>query len=81
MIVIAITIIIATFAIPLWQNYAANTNLKTAAREVMADIFNVRQRAVAENIARTPEPLYGQNHRNLSAAATLFKASISTTPL
>ena len=50
MIVIALTIIIATFSIPMWQSYAANTNLKTAAREVMADIFNARQRAIEENI-------------------------------
>jgi len=49
-IVLALMTIIATYAIPAWQHYAANINLKTAARGVMADIFNARQRAIEENL-------------------------------
>jgi len=49
-IVIALMTIISTFAIPAWQNYSTNINLRTAAREVMADIFNTRQRAIEENL-------------------------------
>jgi type II secretion system protein H len=49
-IVIALIAIVAAIATPSWQKYRANTNLKTAAREVMADIFNAKQRAVEENL-------------------------------
>ncbi|KQC08258.1 MAG: hypothetical protein APR62_04980 [Smithella sp. SDB] len=49
LIVIALMTIISTFAIPAWQNYSTNINLRTAAREIMADIFNTRQRAIEEN--------------------------------
>lgn len=49
-IVIALISIIAAFAVPVWQRYTANTNLKSAAREVMADISNARQQAVEENL-------------------------------
>jgi len=49
-IVIALLTIISTLAIPAWQNYSSNINLKTAAREVMSDILNARQRAIEENI-------------------------------
>ena len=49
-IVLALLTIISTLAIPAWQNYSSNINLKTAAREVMSDILNARQRAIEENI-------------------------------
>jgi prepilin-type N-terminal cleavage/methylation domain-containing protein len=49
-IVLALMTIIATLAIPAWQNSLASINLKTAAREVMADILNTRQRAIEENL-------------------------------
>ena len=50
LIVIALIAIMMGFAVPTWQRYAANSDLKTAAREVKADLFNVRQRAVEENV-------------------------------
>jgi len=50
LIVFALITIISTFAVPAWQNYSSNINLRTAAREVMADIFNTRQRAIEENL-------------------------------
>ena len=49
-IVIALISIVSAFAVPTWQKYTANTNLKTAAREVMADFSNAKQRAVEENL-------------------------------
>lgn len=50
LVVIALIAIMAAFAVPVWQNYTANTNLKAAAREVMADLSNAKQRAVEENL-------------------------------
>lgn len=50
MIVIGLMAIVSAFAIPTWQRYSANTDLKTAAREVKSDLFNAKQRAVAENV-------------------------------
>jgi len=47
---IALISIVMAFAVPAWQNYRTNTDLKTAAREIMADIANAKQRAVAENL-------------------------------
>jgi prepilin-type N-terminal cleavage/methylation domain-containing protein len=48
-IVIALMTILATIAFPAWQNYTINTNLKSATRQLMADIMNTRHRAIAEN--------------------------------
>jgi prepilin-type N-terminal cleavage/methylation domain-containing protein len=50
LIVIALISIVSAFAVPTWQRYAAKTDLKTAAREVMADLSNTKQRAVEENL-------------------------------
>jgi prepilin-type N-terminal cleavage/methylation domain-containing protein len=49
-IVIALISIVSAFAVPMWQKYTANTNLKNAAREVMADLSNAKQQAVEENL-------------------------------
>jgi len=48
MIVIALIGILSTIAIPMWNRYRQNTDLKTAAREIAGDIFNMKQRAVGE---------------------------------
>jgi prepilin-type N-terminal cleavage/methylation domain-containing protein len=50
LVVIALIAVVSAFAIPTWQRYTANANLKTAAREVMADFSNAKQQAVAENL-------------------------------
>jgi prepilin-type N-terminal cleavage/methylation domain-containing protein len=50
LIVIAIIAIMATFAIPTWQRYSKNTSMKTAAREIMADIYNTRLLAIEKNL-------------------------------
>jgi len=49
LVVIGLIAVTAAFGVPTWQRYAANSDLKTAAREVKADLFNVKQRAVEEN--------------------------------
>jgi prepilin-type N-terminal cleavage/methylation domain-containing protein len=49
-IVIALISIVMAVAVPMWQKYRANTDLKSAAREVMADLSNAKQQAVVENL-------------------------------
>lgn len=49
MIVIALIGIIATIAVPNFQNYIRNRNLKTAAQEISSEFFVTRERALAEN--------------------------------
>jgi prepilin-type N-terminal cleavage/methylation domain-containing protein len=50
LVVIVLISVVSAFAVPVWQNYSANTNLKAASREVMADLSNAKQRAVEENL-------------------------------
>jgi prepilin-type N-terminal cleavage/methylation domain-containing protein len=49
LITIAILIILAAIAIPSFQGYVINTNLKSAGRDLSADFFNCKERAVAES--------------------------------
>lgn len=49
LIVIAIIGIVAAIAIPNLQRYATNSRLKSAAREIMGDIFWCRERTISEN--------------------------------
>jgi prepilin-type N-terminal cleavage/methylation domain-containing protein len=49
-VVIALIAIVGAFAVPTWNKYRANADLKSAAREVMADISDAKQRAVTENL-------------------------------
>ncbi|MDA8125326.1 MAG: prepilin-type N-terminal cleavage/methylation domain-containing protein [Deltaproteobacteria bacterium] len=49
LIAMALIAIVSAFAVPAFQRYADNDNLKTAAREITGDFFNTRQRAVNEN--------------------------------
>jgi type II secretion system protein H len=50
MIVIAIIGILSAVSMYGWLGYQNNVNLKTAAREVMADMTSCKQRAVSEGI-------------------------------
>ncbi len=49
MIVIAILAILAAVAVPSFQRFAINSDLKTAAREIQGDFFICKERAIAEN--------------------------------
>jgi prepilin-type N-terminal cleavage/methylation domain-containing protein len=48
MVVIAIIGILLSVAIPPWTRYTQNADLKTAARGIAGDFFNMKQRAVGE---------------------------------
>ncbi len=50
MIVIAIMAILAAVAVPSFQRYAINSDLKSAARAIQGDFFICKERAIAENI-------------------------------
>jgi len=50
LVAMALISIVMAFGIPAWQNYRTNADLKTVAREIMADIANAKQRAVTENV-------------------------------
>jgi prepilin-type N-terminal cleavage/methylation domain-containing protein len=49
LVVIAIIGIVTAIAMPNLQRYATNSRLKSAAREVMGDIFLCKERAISEN--------------------------------
>jgi len=49
-IAMGILAVMSTIAVFSWQRYVTNTNLRTAARELEADIFLIKERAVAERI-------------------------------
>ena len=50
LIVVAILAITAAFAVPQFQRYSANADLRTAGRAVAADLAAVKQGAVTENL-------------------------------
>ncbi|MDI6727736.1 MAG: prepilin-type N-terminal cleavage/methylation domain-containing protein [Thermodesulfovibrionales bacterium] len=49
LVTIGIIAVVAAIAIPQLQSYATNSRLKSAARDVMGDIFLYKERAIAEN--------------------------------
>jgi prepilin-type N-terminal cleavage/methylation domain-containing protein len=51
MIALALIGIVASFGVPQFQSYTANTALKSAAREVASDLFSARQKAVNESLS------------------------------
>jgi prepilin-type N-terminal cleavage/methylation domain-containing protein len=50
LIVMSLIMIMASFAIPAYQHYTINSGMKTVAREIIADIINARQSAIARNV-------------------------------
>jgi prepilin-type N-terminal cleavage/methylation domain-containing protein len=50
MIAMAILAVISTIAVFSWNRYVTNTNLRTAARELEADFFLIKERAVSERV-------------------------------
>ena len=72
MIAIAVAAILGAIAMYSWQGYRDNINLKTATREVMSDIANSRQRAVAENTS------YQMNFTNGASSYTITSGSTIT---
>jgi len=80
-IVIALISIVSAFAVPVWQRYAANTDLKTAAKEVMADLSNAKQQAVEENLVyRITFNVVGNNYAlsRVDTGATFWTKSVAS---
>jgi len=53
MIVIAIMAVLSAIAIPQWNRYQQNADLKTAARAIAAEIADMKSRATTEQLAYT----------------------------
>ena len=51
LVTIALITIVCAVAIPSYFGYSLNTNLKAAARNIQADILDLKERAIAESIA------------------------------
>ena len=51
LVVIALMAVVAAIAVPQFQRSAANADLRTASRDVAANLSNTRQRAVEENLS------------------------------
>lgn len=47
--VVAIMAIVAAIAIPFFGGFLANRDLKSAARDIVGDVYELRQRAISEN--------------------------------
>jgi prepilin-type N-terminal cleavage/methylation domain-containing protein len=52
LVAMALVAIVAAIAVPQFQRYATNADLKTAAREVASDFFNTRQQALEGTIGQ-----------------------------
>lgn len=50
LVVIAILAIVLTIAVPNFNKYIHNTNLKTAGRDLAGDILNIKQTAAAQGV-------------------------------
>jgi prepilin-type N-terminal cleavage/methylation domain-containing protein len=74
LIAMALIAIVAAIAVPQFQRYAANADLKTAAREVASDFFNTRQQAlqgrIGENLNYRLTFDVGANSYTLSSKET-----------
>jgi prepilin-type N-terminal cleavage/methylation domain-containing protein len=79
-IVIALLSILATIAVPAWQNYTTNTKLKDAARQVAGDIMNTRHRAIAENTS-VYRITFNTNNNSYTLSRTDSGATLWTKPL
>ena len=50
---VIIAVIVMAIGVPYYQSYAMNTNLKAAARDLVGDIMNLKERSIAENATYT----------------------------
>ena len=83
LIAIAILGIISVIASYSWRHYVANSNLRSAARKVVADIERYKGKAVAENRNYTVTFNIAGNAYNITAPATtdLLPVNIIVKPL
>jgi len=81
-IVIAIIGIMTSIALFAWQRYVNNTNLRTAARDVVSDFQDCKVKATSENRDYQISFVNGTNSSyTISAPATDTHAAVSTTKL
>lgn len=73
-VVMGIMGILATFAVPAFQNYIRNQNLKTAARGITSDFFATREKALSENVR------YRITFDQASNSYTIARGTYSGTP-
>jgi type II secretion system protein H len=69
MVVVGIIGILSTVALFGWRGYQDNTNLKTAAGEVMADIASCKQRSVSEGIQYCMQFTDGSPNYSINASS------------
>ncbi|HOK05737.1 MAG TPA: GspH/FimT family pseudopilin [Syntrophales bacterium] len=79
LIVIALIGILGGIAAYSWQRYVDNTNLKTAARELVQDINNTRSRAVTETATYRIVVSTGDNNYRIEKEATAGSYTAVTT--
>jgi prepilin-type N-terminal cleavage/methylation domain-containing protein len=73
-VVMGIMGILATIAVPTFQNYIRNQNLKTAARGITSDFFATREKALSENVR------YRITFDQASNSYTIARGTYSGTP-
>jgi len=49
LVVLALIAIVSSMAVPAFNGYSLNANLRTAARDIMSDFLSLKGRAIAEN--------------------------------
>ena len=69
-IVVGILTIVAALAIPSFQRFAANGNLKAAAREIISDFSSLKRRAMSENTKFSVKFDATQNNYLIQGAGT-----------
>lgn len=67
--VVAIMAIVAAIAIPFFGGFLANRDLKSAARDIVGDVYELRQRAISENTWYQITFDQGANSYNLQKCA------------
>ena len=70
MIVLALITIITSISIQAWQHYRINTNLRTASREIMADIINTKQRTISEKKPTSYSITFDKDNNSYSLSRT-----------
>jgi prepilin-type N-terminal cleavage/methylation domain-containing protein len=76
LITISIIIIVSTIAVPQFQRMARNGNLKAAARDIMGDFANMRERAISEN--QNFSIVFNQAHNNYTVPGIATPKSPAT---
>jgi type II secretion system protein H len=74
LVVIAIVGIMTMIAVPAFNHYSVNANLKTAGRDIVSDVLETREKAIAENVQYMIQFSVSSNQY------TLYKGTYSGSP-